>query len=563
MDILFAGKCQFVDMVIQNQLVDGYPKRANESFKSILKLPDSERRGRELSMKVKVSKRLVLLFIMIFALSAVNLVNARSTLAVSATITVGQFPNGVAYDSGKGEIFVCNLGDGNVSVISDITNAVVATIPVGRYPREIDYDSGKGEIFVANSGDNTVSIISDSTNSVVATVTVGSNPRGVAYDSSKGEVFVCNADSHSVSVISDSTNTVVATITVGDSPTGIAYDSGKNEIFVSNSGSPSISVIRDSDNTVVATIDMGGNAVEGLAYASGKGEIFVADYNAAAVSVISDQTNSVVKEISLGVYGGDPQSLAYNPPRGEIIVPVQHLIIISESNNAIVDEASINVNNLVYDLGRGEIFALINAGNTVKVISGSSETSPSVNPTTSSSTSTTTSASPTPSSGSPSFSMIDWLIVIIVVVLVLILVILFLRKRQHKAAASPSEAPKITNSGNAPDNEGKTNGLVAQQQHPQIPIQSAPILAPTPPPPPNPQEPAEPQGWRDEKIQEIIQKFQEKGAISPQTAMTAKELGLSRIFVRIMERRKEQTKIFVEINGKYYLDQKALEEKKQ
>ena len=45
--------------------------------------------------------------------------------------------------------------------------------------------------------------------------------------------------------------------------------------------------------------------------------------------------------------------------------------------------------------------------------------------------------------------------------------------------------------------------------------------------------------------------------------MTAKELGLSRIFVRIMERRKEQAKIFVEINGKYYLDQNALEERKQ
>ena len=37
-------QCQLVDMLIQNQLIDGYPKRANESFKSILKLPDSERR---------------------------------------------------------------------------------------------------------------------------------------------------------------------------------------------------------------------------------------------------------------------------------------------------------------------------------------------------------------------------------------------------------------------------------------------------------------------------------------------------------------------------------------
>ena len=67
----------------------------------------------------------------------------------------------------------------------------------------------------------------------------------------------------------------------------------------------------------------------------------------------------------------------------------------------------------------------------------------------------------------------------------------------------------------------------------------------------------------ERESRQTIKTFQEKGAISPETALTAKELGLSRIFVRIMERRKEQTKIFVEVNGKYYLDQKALEEKKQ
>ncbi len=133
-----------------------------------------------------------------------------------------------------------------------------------------------------------------------------------------------------------------------------------------------------------------------------------------------------------------------------------------------------------------------------------------------------------------------------------------------KLNPAPSEAPKVDSSGSGPDNEGKATFSVATEtQQTQAPAQTTPILAPTPPPPPSQQEPTEPQGWRDEKIQEIIQKFQEKGAISPQTALTAKELGLSRIFVRIMERRKEQTKIFVEVNGKYYLDQKALEEKKQ
>jgi len=130
-----------------------------------------------------------------------------------------------------------------------------------------------------------------------------------------------------------------------------------------------------------------------------------------------------------------------------------------------------------------------------------------------------------------------------------------------KLNPASSGGPKEDSGRNGPDYEGKATNVVAKETL-QTPAQSTPIIAPTPPPPPPQQETAEPQGWRDEKIQQIIQKFQEKGATSPQTALTAKELGLSRIFVRIMERRKDQTKMFVEVNGKYYLDQKALEEKK-
>ena len=40
---------------------------------------------------------------------------------------MGSDPDGVAYDSAKGEIFVANGGSGTVSVISDSTNAVLAT----------------------------------------------------------------------------------------------------------------------------------------------------------------------------------------------------------------------------------------------------------------------------------------------------------------------------------------------------------------------------------------------------------------------------------------------------
>ena len=62
------------------------------------------------------------------------------------------------------------------------------------------------------------------------------------------------------------------------------------------------------------------------------------------------------------------------------------------------------------------------------------------------------------------------------------------------------------------------------------------------------------------RIGQIVKTFREKGAVSPETALTAEELGLSRLFVRIMKRRKGKTRVFIEINGRYYLNEKALRE---
>jgi hypothetical protein len=93
-----------------------------------------------------------------------------------------------------------------------------------------------------------------------------------------------------------------------------------------------------------------------------------------------------------------------------------------------------------------------------------------------------------------------------------------------------------------------------------LPPTPAPVLVPPVSVPPSPVPPAaeEEEGFGGERIREIIQTFRAKGALSPETALTAQELGLSRIFVRIMKRRRGKTKVFVEVNGKYYLDENAL-----
>ena len=60
------------------------------------------------------------------------------------------------------------------------------------------------------------------------------------------------------------------------------------------------------------------------------------------------------------------------------------------------------------------------------------------------------------------------------------------------------------------------------------------------------------------RLMEIAQTFREKGATSPDKAMTAQELGVPPRFEQAMHRRLGQTKIFVEVNGKYYLDEERL-----
>jgi hypothetical protein len=62
------------------------------------------------------------------------------------------------------------------------------------------------------------------------------------------------------------------------------------------------------------------------------------------------------------------------------------------------------------------------------------------------------------------------------------------------------------------------------------------------------------------RLHEIIERFRQKGATSPEKAMTIQELGLPPRFEEAMHRRLGQSGIFVEINGKYYLNEERLKQ---
>jgi len=523
-----------------------------------------------------------------------------STNTVIATIPVGGYPYGVAYDSIKNEIFVVNLYSNNVMVISDATNAVVATIPVGQSPYNIAYDSAKGELFVTNSYDGTVSVISDSTNTVVATVPVGVEPFSIAYDSGKSEIFVVNYETdsknYSVSVISDNTNTVVATLPLPGFPSFIVYDPAKGEIFVPTGvggGSAVVTVISDRTNSIVATIsDLSFEVqVEGLAYDPSRGEIFVVLHQSNKVVAISDNTNKVVETINVG---NSPWTATYDAGKSAIYVgnggssTVSVIAGLSTTSATPNPSGSFDFGSIMWIIVIIIIIILLiiiiliwlSRQRKFTVLVQNSQTQSPISGANVSASGPEDLSGITENNGKIIFSNVkkgDYSIKASASGFSPSMPISVSVKNKTdciiKLSSAPGGVPKDDSGGNGPGDEGKVGSSISTtivqesnsrtqpaQTVQQAPVQTAPTTVNVTPTMSSQQETTEQQGWTGERIQQAIRTFQEKGAISPETALTAKELGLSRIFVRILERRKGQTRIFKEINGKYYLDQKATEE---
>jgi len=224
-----------------------------------------------------------------------------STNTVTATVPVGKRPMGVAVTPDGEKVYVTGGDSSTVSVIDTATNTVTAKVKVGNAPWGVAANPDGTKVYVTNHGDGTFSVIDTATNKVTATVKVGRYPLGVAFSPDGTKVYVANGGydpENTVSVIDTTTNKVTATVKVGDNPEGVAINSAGTKIYVTNSVQSFISVIDAATNTVTDTISVGLSPV-GIAVTPDGKKVYVADKTSKAVSVINTETNKV-KTIRVG-----------------------------------------------------------------------------------------------------------------------------------------------------------------------------------------------------------------------------------------------------------------------
>lgn len=140
----------------------------------------------------------------------------EDTSRILAIISVAALPvQPLRVDETNGRVYVvCSNGE-ELDVIDGNSNEVIASVPTGPYPEGVAYNTATGRIYVANEGqkdnsftDNsvntTITVIDGQSFDVLGTLKVGRSPDGVEADPQLRRVYVALEDSDAVVEVSDS-----------------------------------------------------------------------------------------------------------------------------------------------------------------------------------------------------------------------------------------------------------------------------------------------------------------------------------------------------------------------
>lgn len=252
---------------------------------------------------------------------------------------VGSNPSGLAITPNGQYVYVANIGDNTVSVVSTANQKVVKTISGFNQPYTVTINPAGTKAYITNSASTatTVTVVDIATNTIAATITgFNAGPSGMAitpdglfgYVASYGDPQNFAQRGKTVQRVNLTTNTVIApAITVGNYPAAVAMHPTGNYVYVTNyntgtAGNDTVSVIETTTNTVIATIpgffgpyQIAINPAGTYAYVTNYGNNFNPGEYGTTVSVIdvnsaSGAFNTIVDTITVGT---QPSGIAINP----------------------------------------------------------------------------------------------------------------------------------------------------------------------------------------------------------------------------------------------------------
>jgi YVTN family beta-propeller protein len=184
------------------------------------------------------------------------------------------FLAGVAVHPETGKLYVCNEGNDEVWVLEPQTLALEATIPVGQHPHSCVIGADRRHLYVSDWGSRSVSVVDTKTARRVKSINVGIRPNDMAI-ARDGRLFVACSGDNTIHVIEttavessedaasptrrlpEGTREIISTSLYldspeGSTPDGVAVSPDSHTLFVAN-----------ADNNCVAVVDISNSNSEG------------------------------------------------------------------------------------------------------------------------------------------------------------------------------------------------------------------------------------------------------------------------------------------------------------
>lgn len=244
--------------------------------------------------------------------SVVSLVSNKTV----ATFPVLRSPGGLAFDPVSNDVYVTDYVWNSVSVVRATDYRVVANALLGTSPYNMAFDTANGDLYVADLLSSQLVVVNGSTNQVVAFVALGTAPYGVAYDPATNSVYVDEYDADNVSIVNTTRNVVVGYLPAGTEPWGIAYDGANHDLYVTNPASNNITVLNPATKTVVTSLNLS-TAPGAIAYDAKSSTMFVGEYNVGNVSVFNARSNALIRNTTTG---SEVYTIAVDPGTGHVFV---------------------------------------------------------------------------------------------------------------------------------------------------------------------------------------------------------------------------------------------------
>ena len=155
-------------------------------------------------------------------------------LQIVARVPTGDYPDGVAYASKEGKIYVSDLHGRMDTVIDAKTNRRVATVELGGGAGNTQYDSVSDRIFVTVHRQNQLAEIDPITDRLIARYALAgcSEPHGLLIDSEHRLAFAACEENAKLAVFDLQAKKMTAIHSVGAEPDVLAFDKVLGQLYV-------------------------------------------------------------------------------------------------------------------------------------------------------------------------------------------------------------------------------------------------------------------------------------------------------------------------------------------